>query len=121
MCEAVICVVLLIVVPTVRVFIPLWDVECGLQELESAMPVLVDALVLVTHPPGEMVLQRRRELPQIGLVRVTVECRQFWVVALLVLQLSLPSAHRFVDVLLCALKPLDSYDSPWVFGGTVEP
>ena len=121
MCEAVICVVLLIVVPTVRVFIPLWNVECGLQELESAMPVLVDALVLVTHPPGEMVLQRRRELPQIGLVRVTVECRQFWVVAPLVLQLSLPSTHRFVDVLLCALKPLDSYDSPWVFGGAVEP
>ena len=58
----------------VWVFIPLWDVECGLQELEHSMPVLVDALVLVTRPPGEVVLQRRRELPQIGLARVLTEC-----------------------------------------------
>ena len=58
MCEAVICVVLLIVVPAVRVFIPLGNVECGLHELESAMPVLVNALVLVARPPDKMVLQR---------------------------------------------------------------
>ena len=47
----------------------LWDVECGLQELEHSMPVLVDAFILITRPPSEVTLQRRRELPQIGLAR----------------------------------------------------
>ena len=112
-CEAVTCIALLILVPKVWVFITLWDVECGLQELEHAMPVLVDALALIAHPPGEMVLQRRRELPQIGLARFIAVCS-------LVLQLSFPSTHGLIDVILCAVIPLDSYDSLGVYGGTVE-
>ncbi len=72
--EAVVSITLLIWVPEVWVLVQLWDVECGLQELVHAMPVLVDALVLIAHPPGEMVLQRRRELSQIGLVRFIVVC-----------------------------------------------
>ncbi len=45
--EAVVCITLLIWVPEVWVLVPLWDVECGLQELEHAMPVLVDFFVLI--------------------------------------------------------------------------
>ena len=57
----------------VRVFIAHWNVECGLQELELPMSVLVDAFVLVTRSPKEVILQRRRELPQIGLARFLAE------------------------------------------------
>ncbi len=48
--EAVICVLLLMWEPMVRVFIALGNVECGLQELELGMCVLVDALVLMAKP-----------------------------------------------------------------------
>ncbi len=118
--EAVECILLLIWVPMIWILIPLWDVECGLQEFEHSMLVLVDAFVLVAHPPSEVVLQRRGELPQIRLTRSVVECFGFWQVASLVLQLFLPSTHGLVDVVLCAMVPLDVYDSPWVFGVTVE-
>ncbi len=118
--EAVICIALLIWVPKVWVFIPVWDVECGLQELEHPMFVLVDAFVLVTRPPGEVILQRRRELPQIGLARLVAERSRFRHVVSLVLQIFLPSTHGLVDVVLCAVVPLDSYDTFWVFCGTVE-
>jgi hypothetical protein len=84
----------------VRVFIALWNVECGLQELKLHMPVFVDAFVLVTRPPREVILQRRRELPQIGLARVLTECPRFRQLASLVLQRFLPSTHRVVDMFL---------------------
>ncbi len=45
--EAVVCVLLLIWEPMVRVFIALGNVECGLQELELHMLVLVDAFVMI--------------------------------------------------------------------------
>ncbi len=76
----------------VRVFIAHWNVECGfLQELELPMSVLVDAFVLVTRPPKEVILQRRRKLPQIGLARFLAERPLFR--ASLVLQRFLPSTH----------------------------
>ncbi len=58
----------------VRVLIAHWNVECGLQELELPVFVLVDAFILVTRPPREVILQRRRELLQIGLARVLAKC-----------------------------------------------
>ncbi len=72
--EAVVCVLLLIWEPMVRVFIALGNVECGLQELELHMLVLVDAFVLMVTPPSEVIPQRRRELLQIRFVHVLAEC-----------------------------------------------
>ena len=71
-----VCVLLLICEPTVRVLVARGHVECGLQELELPMPIFMDAFVLVAHPPAEVILQRRRKLPQVGLARALVlfEC-----------------------------------------------
>ena len=98
--------------PKVRVFVVLWNVECGLQELELPVFVLVDAFILENRPPIEVILQRRRELLQIGLARVLAECPRFRQVASLVLQLFLPSAHRLIDVSLHAVVSLNVDDSP---------
>ena len=98
--------------PTVRVFVVLWNVECGLQKLELPVLVLMDAFTLVTHPPREVVLQRRGELLQIGLARALAECLRFRQVASLVLQPFLPSTHRLIDVSLGTVVSLNVYDSP---------
>ena len=111
--EAVVCTPLLIWVPKIWILIQLWDVECGLQELELPMSILVDAFILVTRPPREkVILQRQRKLPQIRLARVLTECPRFRQVASLVLQLFLPSTHRLIDVVLSAVVPLHVYDCP---------
>ncbi len=72
--EAVECILLLIWVAMIGILIPLRDVEYGLQKLEHSMLVFVDAFVLEARPQGEVVLQRRRELPQIRLARSSVVC-----------------------------------------------
>ena len=90
----------------------LWNFECGLQELELPVHVLVDAFALVAHPPREVILQSRGELLQIGFARALAECLRFRQVVSSVLQLFLPSAHRLIDVSLHAVVSLNVDDSP---------